>query len=30
MTIIGIVSKPTNDDKSLWTKQKITDDLVLE
>lgn len=26
MTIIGIVSKPTNDDKSLWTKQKITDD----
>lgn len=26
MTIIGIVSKPTNDEKSLWTKQKITDD----
>ncbi len=26
MTIIGIVSKPANDDKSLWTKQKITDD----
>lgn len=26
MTIIGIVSKPINDEKSLWTKQKITDD----
>lgn len=26
MTIIGIVSKPANDKKSLWTKQKITDD----
>lgn len=26
MTIIGIVSKPANDEKSLWTKQKITDD----
>lgn len=26
MTIIGIVSKPANDNKSLWTKQKITDD----
>lgn len=26
MTIIGIVSKPTNDTNSLWTKQKITDD----
>lgn len=26
MTIIGIVGKPANDDKSLWTKQKITDD----
>lgn len=26
MTIVGIVGKPTNDKKSLWTKQKITDD----
>lgn len=26
MTIIGIISKPTDDEKSLWTKQKITDD----
>lgn len=26
MTIIGIISKPANDEKSLWTKQKITDD----
>lgn len=26
MTIIGIVGKSTNDSKSLWTKQKITDD----
>lgn len=26
MTIIGIVSKPANDEESLWTKQKITDD----
>ncbi len=26
MIIIGIVSKPANDEKSLWSKQKITDD----
>ncbi len=26
MTIIGIVAKPANDDKSMWSKQKITDD----
>jgi putative glutamine amidotransferase len=26
MPIIGIVGKPANDSKSLWTKQKITDD----
>lgn len=26
MTIIGIVAKPANDGKSMWTKQKITDD----
>lgn len=33
MTIVGIVSKPFNDSKSLWTKQKITDDfrkLIIE
>ena len=26
MPIIGIVGKPANDSKSLWTKKKITDD----
>ncbi len=26
MTIVGIIGKPINDAKSLWTKQKITDD----
>ncbi len=26
MTIIGIVSKPINQEESLWTKQKITDE----
>lgn len=26
MTIVGLVAKPANDSKSMWTKQKLTDD----
>ena len=26
MTVVGIVGKPINEEKSLWSKLKITDD----